>query len=72
MIGFAGDGGGRGHLNFLPGVLAGDGATPGGSGLVNGLVEKELAGVCLPEVASPMPETPFPEGGGDAAECGGL
>lgn len=44
MIGLAGDGGGKGHLNFLPGVLAGDGdgGTPAGSGLVNGLTEYEL------------------------------
>lgn len=63
IIGFAGDGGGSGHLNFLPGVLAaGDGATPAGRGLLKGLVENDVAGVCLPGVASLMPETEFPAG----------
>lgn len=70
MIGFAGEGGGRGHRNFLPGVFAGDGATPGGRGLVKGLVEKEFAGVYLPGVvASLTPDTEFPAGcvAGDGA-----
>jgi len=61
MIGFAGEGGGSGHRNFLPGVLAGDGATPGGRGLGKGLVEKECAGVFLPGVA---PDSELPEAGG--------
>ena len=47
MIGLAGEGGGKGHRNFLPGVLAGDGATPAGSGLWNGLAENEWDGVFL-------------------------
>lgn len=52
MIGFAGDGGGSGHLNFLPGVLAGEGATPAGSGLWNGLAAKECKGVAPPAPAA--------------------
>lgn len=72
MIGFAGEGGGRGHRNFRPGVFAGDGATPGGRGLGKGLlVEKEFAGVYLPGVvASLVVETELPVvpgGDGDAA-----
>ena len=51
MIGFAGEGGGSGHRNFLPGVLAGDGATPAGSGLGKELAVNEWAGVFL---ASPV------------------
>lgn len=65
MIGLAGEGGGSGHLNFLPGVLAGDGATPTGRGLWKGLTEKECAGVCFPERASPDSE--FPDGDGKLA-----
>lgn len=65
MIGFAGDGGGSGHRNFLPGVLAGDGAMPAGRGLGNGLMENDCAGVFLPGVAA---ETELPDGGsGEAA-----
>jgi hypothetical protein len=56
MIGLAGEGGGSGHRNFLPGVLAGDGATPAGSGLWKGLAEKECAGVAFPERVSPETE----------------
>ncbi|KAI3694167.1 hypothetical protein L1987_77128 [Smallanthus sonchifolius] len=39
MIGFAGDGGGKGHLNILLGVLAGDGVggTPAGYAVCHGL-----------------------------------
>jgi hypothetical protein len=59
MIGFAGEGGGSGHRNFLPGVLAGDGATPAGRGLWNGLAAKEY-GVDLPDRESPGME--FPDG----------
>lgn len=63
MIGFAGEGGGRGQRNFRPGVFAaGDGATPAGRGLGKGLlVEKEFAGVYLPGVvASLAVETELP------------
>ena len=63
MIGFAGEGGGSGHRNFLPGVFAGDGATPAGRGLGNGLIENDCAGVFLPGVAA---EIELPDGGGDA------
>lgn len=44
IIGFTGDGGGKGHRNFLPGVLAGDGdgAIPAGHGLWNGLQANEF------------------------------
>lgn len=44
IIGLAGEGGGKGHLNFLPGVLPGDGdgATPAGKGLGKGLAAKEV------------------------------
>jgi len=72
IIGFAGDGGGSGHLNFFPGVfVAGDGITPAGRGLLNGLVEKEVAGVCLPGVASLTPETGWETESGDGVWCGG-
>ena len=71
MIGFAGEGGGSGHRNFLPGVLAGEGATPAGSGLGNGLAEKEYAGVFFPEKASPERE-PSPCGAGGGVGCGGF
>lgn len=64
MIGFAGDGGGKGHRNFLPGVLAGEGAMPGGRGLLKGLVENEFAGVFLPGVTFLTLGTVFPEGCG--------
>lgn len=65
MIGLAGDSGGSGHLNILPGVLAGDGATPAGRGLWKGLAKREYAGVALPERASLAPE--FSDRGGKFA-----
>jgi len=50
MIGFAGDGGGKGHrISRRPGVLAGDGVglTPAGYGLGHG---DGPADVCRPDV----------------------
>lgn len=46
MIGLAGEGGGRGHRNFLPGVVAGEGegAISAGRGLENGLAVAEEGG----------------------------
>lgn len=53
-MGLAGEGGGRGHRNFLLGVLAGDGAIPEGRGLENGLAVAETELEC--RVSSGMGE----------------